>query len=118
MVNTHFPATLYFKNYRLQKQFQEYSNHISGKIPIWAERMDVQMKTTTFKPSDPISVLSYHDTLKTAYDINSNYKGTALWLFGHFIREPVNVSLATLSDSRQQKEPPTKRRPHYLLPRA
>lgn len=47
-VITHFTAALNFKNYCLQMRSSEYNSHISGKMPTWAKRMNVQMKITMF----------------------------------------------------------------------
>lgn len=51
------------------------------------------MKTSLFKPSRPISVLSVLDKLKTACDNNSIHKDAATWLFPHFVTEPAKAAL-------------------------
>lgn len=93
-VNTHITTAFHFNNYCLEKQSQEYNNLFSGKIPKWARKMDVQMKTTLFKPSDPIAVLSSFDIFKTAWNSNSIHEGGVMWLFPHFIRKPAKIVLA------------------------
>lgn len=84
-MNTHFTTSLNFKNYSLQKQSQKYYRQISSEIAKWAKGMDLQMKTATFRASEPISVLSFMDRIKTACDSNSVHESFAIWLFPYLI---------------------------------
>lgn len=61
-VKNHFTKALDYKNCRLVKQPQKYGGHISGRIAKWARHMDVSMKSAAFKPSDPMSILSFSTT--------------------------------------------------------
>lgn len=55
--------------------------------------MDVQMKCATFKPSDPISVLSFPHRFKRACDSNPIHEGAAMWLVPHFKNKSAKVTL-------------------------
>lgn len=65
-VNMHCAEAPNYKNYRSMEQSQEYTGHISGKIAMSAKRMDVQMNSAVFKPSDPILIISFLRNFKTA----------------------------------------------------
>lgn len=111
LVSTYFITTWDSKNCRLRKHSQQYSHHISGKIAKWSIMMNIQMKTATFKPSDPISVLSFLNNFKTVCDNKIVHKGTAVWLFPSFIPEPAQAALSnhTLADNKQNHKQEVKR---------
>lgn len=88
LLNAHFIAALDLNNDSLQRKSQQYNRDISGKMARWGKLMDVQMKSVTFKPSDPISIVSVLDIIDIAYDSNCIHEGAAVWLFSHSIQEP------------------------------
>lgn len=88
-VNTNFAAAMDSNNYRLNQQSQRYEGKISAEIPKMARNMDVRMRSTTFYPSYPISILLFLHHYMTAFDSNNINKETAVWLFPYFLKDPV-----------------------------
>lgn len=56
--------------------------------------MDVEVKSASFKPSDPISVLSFLYIFNTACDSNGIQDGAALWIFQRFMKDPAKAGFA------------------------
>lgn len=52
------------------------------------------METSVFKPTDPISVLSFLKYYNTACDSTSSHERAAIWLSSHFNLEPVKADLS------------------------
>lgn len=67
---------------------------MSGKIDKWAKWMDVQVRSTNFKPSDRISVLSFLHYFKRACESNDIREGAAKLLFQSFTKNPVIENFA------------------------
>lgn len=106
-LNTYYTEALDFLTYRLRLQSQKYNGHISEKMDKWARRMNVQMKSACFRPSDPISVLSFLHNFKMACDSNGIHEGAAMWLFQYFIKEPAKAPLmhrVCLTDKDSQQK--------------
>lgn len=83
-VNTYFTSVMNFENYHVTLQSQKYNGHIYGQIAKWAKRMDVQMKSSIFKPSDPSSIHDFRNNFETACDSNGVHGGATMPLFPHF----------------------------------
>lgn len=93
-------------------QLHEQNSRVLGKIAISAKRMDVRMKTVTFRLSRHISLLLFPDKLKTVCDINRIDEGAAAWSLPHFIQKPAKNILskqvtADIKKDRQQEGKPT-----------
>lgn len=70
-----------FETYRLILQAQKYNGHSSEKIAKWVKCIDDQKKSAVFKPSDPISVLTFLDIFKFACESNEIYEESATQIF-------------------------------------
>lgn len=108
LVNGHFTKALNFNTYRLEMQSQIYDGRISGRMSKRAKRMDVEIKLTNFKPSDPIFVLPVLHNLKTASDSNTIQESVAMCPFQQFMKDPAKAAFehgvcATKEDDRQQE---------------
>lgn len=69
-VNAYLNAAMKSQTYRLTAQSRKYSGRFFGKIAKWSKRMDVQLNSSIYKPSDPMSVPDFLHNFKTAYDSN------------------------------------------------
>lgn len=65
------------ETYCLTIQSQNYDGHISGKIGKWAKRIDFQMNSSKFNPSEPISVVAFLHKFRTACDNKTLHEGAA-----------------------------------------
>lgn len=88
---------------------QKYNGRISSNLDQYSKWMDVETKSTNFKPSDPINMLSLLHNFKTACDRNLIHKGAAMWIFQHFIKDTPKAALAhrvsaTKKDVPEQEE--------------
>lgn len=86
-LSTAFTKPHYYKDWCLEKPYQEYHGHMSGKPTKRAERTDVQMKFAVFNLSNAMLILSFLQILKTTCDSNGIHDGTAMCLFRHFMTE-------------------------------
>lgn len=91
---TNFTDALNFKTYRLGNESQSFDGRISGKIAKSSSRVNVQMKSATFKASDSISVLLLLRSFRIAYDSSASHEGAAMWLFQHFMKEHAKDALS------------------------
>lgn len=77
---------------------KEFSRHTAqrhiGQKPKRAEKVDDQLSTAEFKPSNLISVLSFSSNLKAACKTWIISKGTAMSVFPHFIWEPLRTAFS------------------------
>lgn len=74
-VNANLIYALEFTKYHLQKQSQGCNIHIFGRIAKGSRKMEIEMKTAVFQPSDSISVLS---NFKTSCGSNRFHEGAAM----------------------------------------
>lgn len=92
--HTNYIEATHLVTYCLIFQSQEYNPHIAENIGTWVKRMNTQIKTAIFRPSDSISILSFLWNFKTARDSNEIDEGAPMWLFLIFIKEPSRATLA------------------------
>lgn len=76
-VNTDFTAVTNFETYHLTPQSQRQNVHMSGKIAKWAKCMDVYMKSSMVRLSNPIFIFAFLHIFKTAYGSNSIHERAA-----------------------------------------
>lgn len=93
-VKTNFAAAMNFSNYQLRPQLQRHDGKISAKISNWARRMDAQMRSATFHPSDLISILSFLHYFKMACDSSRSNEEAAMWLLSYFMKDPAKAALS------------------------
>lgn len=80
------------------------------------------MNSSTFRPSDLISVIAFLHIFKIACDNNRIYEEAEMWTFFHFTTEPVKTALShrksATEDNTSHKEGALKvycRSVNYLL---
>lgn len=79
-----------------------------GKVAKQAKRMNVQMRSTNFQPSDLFSIMSFLQNYRTACDSNGIHEGAGMWIFQHFVKAsakaaPVQIVCATKKDDSEQQ---------------
>jgi len=92
-VNPMYADVLDYRTYRLNDRSKRYDHKVAGKISKWISRMRVQLGSKQFDPADPVSILSYLQTFKTACDTLGVNEGAAVWLFAAYMREPAKSAL-------------------------
>lgn len=108
-VSTYFTAAKNFETYRLTPQAQKYNGHIYGNISKWAKRMEVGVKSSIFKPADPIYIAAFRHIFKTACDSNGIHEEAAIWLFPHFMKEMAKAALSYRKSSSKDNNTQKKR---------
>lgn len=56
--------------------------------------MDVQIESSIFKPSHPISIFVFLHNFKTVFDSNGIHERSTMWPLPHFMKEPVKATLS------------------------
>ena len=103
-----YAKALDYKTYRLNDRSTHYSHRVAGKISKWITRMKVQLGQKQFDPADPVSILSYLSTFKTACDSIGVHEGAAVWLFSAYMKEPAKAALTMRIESNVKKSKPSK----------
>lgn len=114
MVDTHLTATMDLHNYCLQIPFEEFNGHMPEKIAKLVNLMDVQMKSASFKPLDPVSLLLSRHSFKNACNSNSIGKGAEIWLLALFSGSHQGKSVIFCA-CKQQDGPTQRRQANYVL---
>lgn len=65
------------------KHIRNYSRHMSG-----------QLKSRTFNPADPITVLTFMTDLAVACNHEKISEGNGMWMFQFFMRDPARAALS------------------------
>lgn len=52
------------------------------------------MRSSIFKPLDPIFVFAFLYNFKAGYDSSRIHEGAAIWLFSHFTKQSIKTSLS------------------------
>ena len=80
-LNDLFTKAVDYRTYRLESRSARYDASTARRINRYRKKLDVQMKTHTFRGQDPIAVLGFLARFKMACDHNGVSEGAAVWCF-------------------------------------
>lgn len=75
-----------YRTYRLKEKLKKFDSKVSRQISRMARRMEVQLKSHMFEPTDHITILSFLPTFQEC-DENLIQEGAAMWLFQYFVQK-------------------------------